>query len=378
VPAAPHAIRKITITSGASSSLTLERQGGAWAILDAAGKRTPVDDEAMRAWLEDLTATRAAAIVPLGAPAAATPTTARLELALDAGDPITLLLLGAPEKDHVLVARPGEPIALAVHPDVARDFVPDAAQFHDRTILSFEPSSLAAIEFSGEGGDEKAARGESTDDWTLTAPLAIAGDRSAVGAVRDTASALHATRVLPPSALATPRRRLTLVLDPPPTAPAGSPPIRHVLDLGARLDDGGCAIRREGREDVAYAIDRDTCDALDVHLATRTVFAVDDITAIQLEGGTRWERHGPVWYAAGSARVPDEQGDKLDRLVDALHEADVLGYGAPPAGTHTIILSTATTPVRLMVAPTSFSLDGRAVKYRLAPGVCADFPTICK
>src|SRR5262249_39713584 len=147
--------------------------------------------------------------LPKGAPPAPAVT-------LAAGETVeTLALLPGP-----LLRRNDEPIALAVHPGVRALLAADPTLFADRSVLSFEPRALAETVAAGPGNvAEHAVRGATAESFALVSPVALPVDASRLAELRDLASHLRAQRVVPAdrakAGLATPRRTITFVTDPP-------------------------------------------------------------------------------------------------------------------------------------------------------------------
>jgi hypothetical protein len=386
LPYGPRDLRALTL-SRAGQSLHLVREGGAWFIAPVAppgaapAARTPVDDGTMIDYLGELASFQAVAVEP--APAAAAPPAGAAELVAEpeSGPPLRFWLEPGPAADRVRVRRPGEPVALVVHVDLARYLEPDPIRFHDRTVLAFESSSVHAISITRADGAEHVVRGDTLDDWSLTTPVAAPADAPTVDALRDTAAHLGARRAVsaaprPDQQLTPPRRTLVFELDPP---PGQTRPSTLTLALGARTPDGCYARPLDPPDAPVYLLAPDDCTALEAPLVTRELFAARDPVAIELPGA-RYERHGPGWYGPDHARLADADADKLTALVPSLAApADVLGYGAlaPVAARVTITWSDGTTTALLVASP-RYALDGRAVIYRLSPDVCAAFPTVCR
>jgi hypothetical protein len=372
-------VRRIEIVPAQGDPLVLEREGAEWWFVDR-GARAPAHAAAVRDWLDEVGSFRAASIAPAAAPpAGAVP---RLTITSDAGSE-TIVLLGV-AGGRARFARPGEPIALETHAEVARAVIADRLQLRDRALVGFDGWSLSAIELQGAGGLERVERGESADDWTVTSPIRIAGDPDAVGALRDAADDLTARRAVaerasPEHGLDPPRRRVTFVVDPPPTSPPDAPPLRHVLDLGARLADGSC-FARAGSDPTVFQIGADECEAIDAHFATREVhdLPIDELTEVSI-GGTRWEKQGAAWYVVGGGRISDHEAASIVGVVRGLAVSpEAQGYDAMAAGATEVVIRTARETITLRVLGRSYARDGRSVRYRVASEVCDAMPRLCR
>ncbi|TMQ23173.1 MAG: hypothetical protein E6J91_00375 [Deltaproteobacteria bacterium] len=130
--------------------------------------------------------------------------------------------------DHVL-ARHGEPVALAPAPGAWRLLVRPSRELRDRTLWLEEPATIAALDLDGVGYRRGAVLGA----WTRRPDGAV--DAARVDAL---AAALAAPRALgfldEPIAVA---HRVTVEVAPPVGAA-----VRHVLELGAPRA-GGCPAR---------------------------------------------------------------------------------------------------------------------------------------
>jgi hypothetical protein len=347
----------------------------------------PVDDDAFAAWWHDLASFAATTVVevpPSPAPPVDAPT---LELVPDGAPALILWVAPAPggDRTRVLVRRAGEPVGLVVHADVARYFEPDAVQFAARDVLDFEASALREVDVDRGGGViEKATRGASLDDWSLSAPLELAADADAVGALRDAAAHLHATRAVaarPEAAhgLTPPRLALTFVVDPPPTTPEAAP-TRLTLALGATTKEGECYARSGAGDAPVFLLDADSCAALAAPLASREVWPERDATAVELAAGKRYERNGPGWYGPEGTRVSEAMAASITAALHALGApASVVGYGAIAHGATLTVTWADGTKSTLVVdrATKSYALEGRAVRYGLPREACAAFASLC-
>jgi hypothetical protein len=361
VAASPLVVPPEDVARIAIGALVLERKGGGWSY----GDGTPADTEAVRAWLDELRSYRGRVVALPAAAAVAT-------IQIAAGTATERLALGA---DGV-VRRDDEPIALALHPSVRAAFHVEPVAFADRRVLAFEPSALAEVDIAAPGQPvERAVRGATGEDWHLGAPAPLDADLERIDALRQSAATLRADRVTaararPEHGLAPPRRTLTFVTDP---APGQARPAPQVLELGAAAGDGGCYARARDAERV-YVLGAAACAALDGHLASRRVFSLasDDVVAVSV-GGRRSERHGGTWYGAGGDALGPGEGAALTRLVRQLAEAPAVAGYSPVAGTP-IVVETAGGAVALHAGRGVYGLDGRPVRYALAPEICARWP----
>jgi Domain of unknown function (DUF4340) len=301
----------------------------------------------------------------------------------DTGTAMTLWIAPTREPARVLVRRAGEPVGLLVHADVAAYFEPDPVQFAPRDLLDFEASSLRAIEVERGGVTEKAERGASLADWSLSAPLVMPVDPDALAGLRDAAAHLHAARAVAASpagahGLAHPRLLLTFVLDPPPTK-SDAPPERRTLALGALTPQQECYARVAG--DAAapvYLLDAETCATLATPLASREVWPERDALAVELPGA-RYERNGPGWYGPDAVRLPERAAAAIGTALRALGApATVLGYGTPAAPTRLTVSWADGSKSVLLMGKGDYALEGRAVRYALPKEACEAFTRLCK
>jgi len=340
---APGAVTSIYLRPAAGAALHLERAAGAW-LLD--GKR--VDDTAVDSWLRDLAAVRATSVTA-AAPVGARPPGAD-ELEVRGAGPAELVWLA-----RGTIRRPGEPLALAAPAGADRFFRADAVEFADRTVLSFEPTGVAEIDVDGE----RAVRGASLDDWSLTAPVAVPADPAAIDKLRETIASLRARKVAaarpdPAHGLTPPRHVVSVVVQPAPGETSGA---THVLDLGAETVTGACYAHRRGDGPV-YLLEPDDCRALAAHLATRQV-----VSASAVQGAT----------VAGRPLDADD-AQALARAVARAPAID--GYGAM-AGRE-VVLDTTDGQVVLVFARRTYARTDRPVKYRVPADACARWPSLCE
>ena len=338
----------------------------------ATGPDGPLERGAVDGWLAGLGGLRARAVLPAdGSPARATLTLTRARGA-------DVLELHGTAPGGVRVRRAGEPVDLLVADDAVRFFAADATPFGDPTLLTFEASGLRAIETDVEA----IRRGATLDDWTLVRPVEGAVDPDARAHLVDAATQLTALRILPrgPRSLGKApdgrARVITLILDPAPTAPAGAPPERHVVELGGPAPGGGCLARVAGKDGV---LSDDDCEALRVHLADPTLLPDGELIALEVDD-VRWERGAGRWLAEGTP-VDERTAARLDLLLEGLADAaETIGYGR--ATGHAATIELADGPTRRRIALTigrgEASLAAGGVRVALPLALCERWPSLCR
>jgi hypothetical protein len=337
--------------------------------VEEAGRKLAIDDpgaEGARAWLEELAGFRAAEVVAAPIVEPGLP-----RLTID-GQRLWLSRRLGP---RVEVRRAGEPVALLVDGDAARFFQADPLPFRDREVLRFEPTALREVSSAAE----TAVRGESIDDWRLTRPLVLAADPEAIEALRQTAAHLRAERFVAaaPSAVHRLAEKVTFVLDPPPTAPDDAPPERQTIVLGADVE-GGCFAQKQG-DPAVFVLAAAACRTLRASRATREIFTApaEALGAVTI-GANRYQKDGTRWHRASGAPLSEAEGTALEALVQALREApEAQGYGEVHPRTK-VVLEAGPDKVELLLAPPSYGVAGRPVRYRLAAEACSAWPSICR
>jgi hypothetical protein len=187
---------------GPQGSVALAKQDGGWNIVQpAAYKADPNAVRALLSTVRNLRATDFANDAPsrddLAAYGLADP---ERELVLRAGDrgPAVTLLLGQ-ERDDGLYVKSGEkPTVFVVGKWVAADLSKDVNALRDKTVLSFDPAAVTAIEVArGDGEQFTLTRGETA--WTL-AGVEGAANADAVEVFVDALSRLNGNEILAESA----------------------------------------------------------------------------------------------------------------------------------------------------------------------------------
>jgi hypothetical protein len=148
------------------------------------------------------------------------------------------------------------------------------------------------------------------------------------------------------------------------------------LELGARTPQGECFAQVSGGP--VFLLAADDCAALEAPLVTRELYSGDDPISVDL-AGTRYERHGPGWYA-GKDRVSDKEAESLAELLRLLARPPAaLAYGElPRARTRLVITWADGKQTTLLLASPELALEGRDVRYRMPEAACAAWPIICR
>jgi uncharacterized protein DUF4340 len=378
------AVRRVDLRPAGAAPVVFERKGGAWTGTRG-DARQPLDEEAVRAWLGEVASYRAREVRPGAASPAATPET--MVFSGEDGRKETLAMWstvagGGGAGATVLARRDDEPVLLVFHPALRRYLGTRSDDLVARDVLGFEPYALAEIELDGPGGAERAVRGDTVDQWSLVAPVALAADADTVARLRDVASHLRARKVVAAPPVPFPAAHtLTLTLDRPPGAPETAPRERLVLELApapASGPAGDCLARRRGG-DTVYLLGGEACAALTAHLAARTVLGVDpdEIAAVSV-GEQRFERHGSSWYGGDGKPLPPDRLAAVTSLASKLARLPVAGYGAPPEAAVPVIIETAGGQVALLAHGGELALAGRNVRYRIPAALCEPWPALCR
>ncbi|MGH7263688.1 MAG: DUF4340 domain-containing protein [Candidatus Rokuibacteriota bacterium] len=160
----------------------LEKAGDAWTLV------APVESRAARPAVDDVLTALATlrrereieanpakpADFGLQPPAA--------EIAFTAKGQSHRVRLGAKSPTGIWVyAQTGEsPAVILVSDSLLRDARKPVADFRDRAVLAFERKDVKALEIESPGGPALAAQLEGTDEWQVTAPVAVPADREAI------------------------------------------------------------------------------------------------------------------------------------------------------------------------------------------------------
>ncbi len=177
-------IEELTITRGAET-IRLKKAGDHWALaapVEARAEARPVDDlllslATVRMEREIDPSPAKPAEFGLEPPAA--------EIAFRAKGQERRLRLGAksPTGIWVYAQEAGKPAVFLVSDALLRDAQKPAADFRDRTLLAFDRKDVKGIEVQVRGGPTVALQLKGTDEWQVTAPAAVPGDREQVSAL---------------------------------------------------------------------------------------------------------------------------------------------------------------------------------------------------
>jgi hypothetical protein len=216
--------------------------------------------DALRDWLTRWSTAPAGPIVPA---ARLTSPIAHLDLDLD-GLPRQQLDIAPLAGTRTLAAlRPGDPIALVLHPWAATHLDPSPITFRSLDLLSLDPTSLrSATARRGPAILESIERGDTLEDWRAVSPPASTVSPTALDSLRQTLAFLRAERFTAPTpsprhGLTPPRRTLDLTFDPP---PGSTTPLHHTLDVGTP-SGSGCHARLD-QDPTVFELPATTCRAL--------------------------------------------------------------------------------------------------------------------
>ncbi len=260
VALAPHLVNHhlVALDAGRPTAIDLSdgdrhlvADGGGWREVGSAA----IDADAVVDWAQALDALPADGFAPpvAGARVVATVT---LHYAGDRADRVELLAAG---RDW-MVRRAGEPIAFAAGDGARAVFAPPRARFRDRSLWSFDPSAVRAIDRHGPRGETSLERGQLLEDWTVRAPAGAGPDGAVIGKLLEAVARLRAERFVadraaPAFGLSRPRARISVAFEPP-----GGARVQRGLEIGAAATDG-CYARITG-EDAVMVIDAGDCETL--------------------------------------------------------------------------------------------------------------------
>lgn len=177
-------IEEVTIARGAET-LHLKKAGDHWTLV------APVQARAESRSVDDLLASLATVRVERQIdPNPATPAEFGLappaaEIAFRAKGQERRIRLGGknPTGIWVYAQEAGKPAVFLVSDSLLRDAQKPAADFRDRTVLAFERKDVKGLEVQTRGGPTVAVELKGTDEWRVTAPAAVPGDREQVSAL---------------------------------------------------------------------------------------------------------------------------------------------------------------------------------------------------
>ena len=118
---------------------------------------------------------------------------------------------------------------------------------------------------------------------------------------------------------------------------------------------------------------------LAANLASRVIYSVDlgEVLSVAV-GAERWSHQGPSWYDAAGKRAAGGDAVRLAALVRHLASAPaVAGYGPMPPGALRVVIGTTRGDVALRAAGGLVGVEGRPVRYKVAPEVCERWPVVC-
>ncbi len=79
----------------------------------------------------------------------------------------------------------GKPAVVLVSDSLLRDAEKPVSDYRDKTVLAFERGNVKGLEVKTPGGQTLSAQLKGTDDWQMTAPLAVPADREQVSGLLD-------------------------------------------------------------------------------------------------------------------------------------------------------------------------------------------------
>ena len=325
-------VKAVTIEAG-GAKVALAREDGSWKLKQPAGQAA--DDEAVRKWIEDLSAYRALEFAAFDPAKLGLLHAALVTLETEAGGK-EVVRIGDAQGGRRWARRGDEPVALAVHAEVGGQVRADPLLFRSRRLLTFVRFDVKRLEGRQAGLEEVAQKGDS-ETWKLVKPVALEADADVMDKLLSALADLRAERFLltvPTGALQAPRQ-LTVQVEPPPGAKTDGGIAKaetHKVEVGADTE-GGCVARADGGP--AFVVAKDKCADLRAHLATRKLLtlAEDKLSGFELARANRRERaekRGPNWYV-GSARVEQSRIDGLVSALRGLAAKDALTYGPDKA-----------------------------------------------
>jgi hypothetical protein len=176
-------VEEIAVRKGAAEALRLKKTGESWSLVApvaATADRRAADDLAMS--LATLRVEREIEAQPqkpadfgLAPPA--------LEVTFKAKGQERTVKLGAKSPSGIWVyAQAGEkPAVLLVPEGLLKDAQKAPSEFRDHTLLAFERKDVKTLEVRGPAGQVVvAASVKGADEWQLTAPFPVSGDREAI------------------------------------------------------------------------------------------------------------------------------------------------------------------------------------------------------
>ena len=297
--------KSIAIESG-GKKVALVHEDGGWKM--TAPQAQAAEDEAVRKWIDDVSAYRALGFKPA---AGNFPTTVTIDK--------DVIHVSAPQGGRVFARRGDEPVMLEMHAELAQEFAPDPMTFRSRKILSFVRFDARKLVTN----DEVAVKGEA-DTWKLEKPAGVDADADVMDKLLGALGDLRAEKFVttPPQKDV---RKLTVTVEPPPGAKGEKPKSEtHTVEIAA-----DCIARADGG--ASFVVAKEHCGELRAHLDTRKLLtlAEDKLTGLEIQHGAKKEtaeKRGPAWYR-GDTQVDQSKIDALVSMLRGLSAQDAVAYG---------------------------------------------------
>ena len=312
-------VEEVRITRG-TETLHLKKSGDGWTLV------TPPEAKAESRAAEDL----ATSLATLRVEREVDPSPAKpADFGLD--PPAAEILFKAKGQEHrirlgaknptgiwVYAQEATKPAVLLVPDSLLREAQKKPSEFRDKTVLAFETKSVKGLEITPRPGPTITAKLRGTDDWQLTAPVAVAADREQISTLLESLRGARIKEFVTES----PKTPGEYGLD---------RPVRLVLWLGEEKERGSKALRfgnavpdkqavyaqREGEPGV-FLVEEGFFKTLSTSvtgLRDKTVFAFDRtrVERVELESpkgkvalafeGNAWRLAAPAALAADDTAV---------------------------------------------------------------------------